>query len=147
MALVPKFSIDSAAATASVELYVDAQLVTSYQFAAGAFALPERLTQLVLTLEQLVENVDTLNRWYNMILRYIVPVSGSLADFTFDLNGDTIKYRVKTKINSILYTNAKCVVATNIVTFEPRPSASFTVREFAKFLWALQHFIVLCKGY
>lgn len=138
--------IDEVADTATLHLYVDAVLVTSYSYAGGNVTLSERPSETVVSVPQLVKSIQDIITWSGLIKARLAPPAEARPE---------TKYQVVTKEKRIVLT---CELAgvpaidaiyrdnTQQITFQPRPELTSPYSCYRRFVYALDMLQQEIKG-
>ena len=135
--------VDTLSGTASLDLYVSGELVTSYSYSASEyqFTLSKITGQLTVPRTEYGINIQHITNWYQMI-RSQLPIPRNVVTawckYCFELEEDENDISVNLKLSGPSVVDIKYVRGQHQMTVKPRPKLVLSPKQFGHFLTALQ---------
>ena len=137
MSQLTKASVDGTANTASLEIYVDSVLVTTYSWNGTAFLLSERLTDVTLDRADLSGNVTDIEGWRDTCLRYCNVVI-AFDPHELRVNDHTVNLRYRLEFGAVMAIDATINKTTGDIVFAARPALTLSGEQLDRFIRTLK---------
>lgn len=126
------YAISTRDDTASLGVYVDGVLVTTYDYAGGAIELSKRDTPVDVPLDQLLAIVESIGRWVYRITQELRPETGAISELDEHYIKDPVALTLRGvfKVSDGKVTDATYANATGLTTFDARGKRTLTFAEF-----------------
>lgn len=118
-----RYSIDTAAGTASFDLYIGEVYQTQYVYAAGLVTLAARPLPIVVSRAGFYENFDLINMWKQLIANNLAPPASTrwMSKIILRrLNGPP-RIKLEYEISEVPFISATFRQNQDEVTIDPRP--------------------------
>ena len=132
-----KFSIDSAANTAALEVYVGEVLVTIYSYDGTNILLSERPTDTTVDKSSLTAAVADIETWRDNVVRYCGLIYAFAAHgLRINDHANTIRYRME--FGAVMAIDATSTKTTQSTVFAARPALTLSPEQFNRFIRCLK---------
>jgi hypothetical protein len=137
MAVTFTRAVDSATGAASLQLFRDGVLKTTYTLSAGTFNLSARLDDD--TLNRVEANVlaDAITAWYDSITEFDVALPYAWADCLFRITDESGKWKVRLELDSAPAIQATIDKGDRSVKYLGRPALVLSPWQFKRFVYGL----------
>lgn len=139
----PRYIIDAATQTGSLDLYIDGNIVTTYSYGDNNVTLSARLTDSVLSREALRQNISQIDEWIGQLNRVIQPAPRVRKTFN-DRVWKPANGNIKGLCEHGPHTLADVTYNknTHLITFAPRQALTLNWTDFVCFRAFLNRFLV-----
>lgn len=138
-----KATVDGTTNTASLEIYVDSILVTTYSYDGTNFTLSERPSETTLSRADLSGNVADIGLWMESVRRRCT-VLYPYTPHSFDADDHANRTVYRMRPNGVLAIHAIYHKDPDTFTFKERPALLLNPEEFRQFDWVLR--LMLATG-